>query len=200
MWIVIIPFVSFYGLAEGRRWINLIFNATPSSYVESLLGLLAEVNATLGGYIRGQLLDALCVGALSTLGLWLLGVKQFVLIGVITAVLNPIPFLAPAVGGCLAIFLGHASGLPVGNLLGIVVLFFTVRLVDDFIFIPFIVGHSVQLHPAVMLFSVLAGFEIGGLLGLIFAIPVAAVFKVTLSIVLRQRQKNILTSVNSVLS
>ena len=200
LWVVIIPFVSFYGLLEGPRWINTLFNVTPSSYVESLLGLLAEVNSTLGGYIRGQFLDALCVGAVSTLGLWILGVKQFVLIGVITGVLNPIPFLAPLVGASLALFLGHAQGLPASTLVGILFLFLLIRLLDDFIFIPFIVGHSVQLHPAMMLFAVLAGFEWGGLLGLLFAIPVAAVVKVALSIALHQRQKNIFTSINSVMS
>ncbi len=200
LWVVIIPFVSFYGLSEGPRWINTLFNVTPSAYVESLLGLLAEVNASLGGYIRGQLLDALCVGAVSTLGLWMLGVKQFILIGVITGVFNPVPFLAPLVGASLALFLGHAHGLPASTLVGIVLLFLLVRLLDDFIFTPFIVGHSVQLHPAMMLFSVLAGFEWGGLLGLLFAIPVAAVVKVALSIALHQRQKNILTSINSVIS
>lgn len=200
LWVVIIPFVSFYGLADGTRWIDTIFNLTPSTYVESLLGLLSEVNTTLGGYIRGQLLDALCVGTVSTIGLWVLGVKQFVLIGVITGVLNPIPFLAPFVGASLAVFLGQAYGLPVGTLVGIVLLFVSIRLLDDFVFIPFIVGHSVQLHPAVMLFAVLAGFECGGIIGLIFAIPVAAVIKVALSIALDQREKNILTSINSVIS
>jgi predicted PurR-regulated permease PerM len=200
MWIVIVPFVSFYGLSEGRHWINTLFNVTPSTYVESLLGLLAEVNATLGGYIRGQLLDALCVGIVSTVGLWILGVKQFVLIGVVTGLLNPIPFLAPIVGALLALFLGHAHGLPASTLVAIVVLFLSIRLLDDFVFIPFIVGHSVQLHPALMLFSVLAGFEWGGLLGVLFAIPTAAVIKVAFSIALHQRQKNILTSINSVIS
>jgi predicted PurR-regulated permease PerM len=198
-WIVIVPFVSFYGLSEGPRWINALFDATPSAYVESLLGLLAEVNATLGGYIRGQLLDALCVAVVSALGLWILGVKQFVLIAVITGVLNPVPLLAPLVGASLALFLGYAHGLPPSALVGILLLFGLVRLLDDFVFTPFIVGRSVQLHPAAMLFAVLAGFEAGGIVGLVFAVPVAAVVKVALSIALHQRQKNIMT-INSVMS
>jgi predicted PurR-regulated permease PerM len=199
-WIVIIPFVSFYALADGPRWINALFNMTPCTHVESLLGLFAEVNATLGGYIRGQLLDALCVGTVSAVGLWILGVKQFVLIGVITGVLNPIPFLAPVVGAALALFLGHAHGLAAGSLIGIVFLFVLLRLLDDFVFIPFIVGRSVQLHPVAMLFAVLAGFEFGGVIGLVFAIPVAAVVKVALSIAIDQREKNIFTSINNVIS
>ena len=200
LWIFIIPFVCYFALAQGKEWITLLFNWTPSDYVENLLGLLAEVNATLGGYIRGQIMDALCVGTLTMAGLWMLGFDQAVLLGVLAGFLNPVPFLAPIVAGGLTLLIAYFHGMGVSSLIGIVCLFGLVRLCDDFLFTPFIVGQSVRLHPVVMLFAILAGVEVGGFLGLVFAIPVAAVLKVIFSAVLNSRRQNLVLGPNHIVS
>jgi predicted PurR-regulated permease PerM len=192
LWIFIIPFVSFFALAQGRHWIDLLFEWTPSEYVESLLGMMAEVNATLGGYIRGQLLDAMCVGSLTIAGLWVLGINGAVLLGTLTGLFNVIPYMAPIVGGSLALLTGYFQGASASALYGIVLLYLGVRLLDDFIFLPFVVGSSVSLHPVLILFAILAGVHVGGFLGLVFAVPAAAVIKVVMSIVLRNRRERIL--------
>lgn len=192
MWIFIIPFVCYFALAQGKAWIKQLFDLTPSAYVENLLGLMAEVDATLGGYIRGQLLDALCVGTLTMAGLWFLGFDQSILIGLLVGFLNPVPFLAPIVGGSITLLMGYFQGMSASALIGIFILFVFVRLCDDFVFTPFIVGQSVQLHPVVMLFAILAGVEVGGFLGLVFAVPAAAVLKVILSAVVSDRRESAL--------
>ncbi len=192
MWILIVPFVCYFSLANGKDWVKSIFDLTPSEYVENLLGLISEINASLGGYIRGQLLDGLCVGTLTMAGLWLLGFDQSILIGVLVGFLNPVPFLAPLVGGSLTLLMGYFQGMAPSALFGIFCLFVLVRLCDDFIFTPFIVGQSVRLHPVAMLFAILAGVEVGGLLGLVFAVPAAAILKVIFSVVLSGRRDNVL--------
>ncbi len=178
LWVFIIPFVSFFGLSQSRRWIDALFARVPAQRVEGLLGFMAEVNAALGGYIRGQVLDALCVGLLTMAGLALLGFKGAAMVGVLTGVLNVIPFMAPVVGGAIALFAGYFQGLGFPALAGIVLLFAVIRLLDDFVFTPFVVGNSVRLHPVAMLFAILAGFHVAGVLGLVFAVPVAAIVKV----------------------
>jgi predicted PurR-regulated permease PerM len=200
LWVVILPFVCYFALAQGKEWMNELFNLTPSEYVENLLGLIAEINATLGGYIRGQLLDAMCVGVMTMFGLWILGFDQAVLMGVLVAILNPVPFLAPLVGGSLTLLAAYFQGMPMSSLIGIFCLFALVRLCDDFIFTPFIVGQSVKLHPVVMVFAILAGVEVGGFLGLVFAVPAAAVIKVILSIIVSNRRENLMLSQNHVVS
>jgi predicted PurR-regulated permease PerM len=192
MWILIVPFVCYFSLANGKDWLKNIFDWTPSIYVENLLGLMAEVNATLGGYIRGQLLDGLCVGTLTMAGLWMLGFDQSILIGILVGFLNPVPFLAPLVGGSITLLMGYFQGMGPTALFGIFCLFVLVRLCDDFIFTPFIVGQSVQLHPVAMLFAILAGVEVGGFLGLVFAVPAAAILKVVFSVVINGRRDNVL--------
>ena len=192
LWIVIIPFVSFFGLSHGKKWMDALFNLTPSRYVESLLGLLAEINVTLGAYIRGVMIESLCVGLLIILGLRFLGVKDAVLIGVTTALVNPIPFMAPVVGGALALLVAFFQFHSVSMLLAVIILVVGVRLVDDFVLIPYVVGRSVHLHPVVMLFAILAGVELGGFLGLIFAIPMTVILKVILSLLLQSRRERFL--------
>lgn len=189
LWVLIVPFVSFFGLSQGHKWIDMIFQLTPSEYVESLLGLLAEINATLGGYLRGLVLESLCVGVLTTLGLAALGVDGFVFLGVLTAFLNIVPFLAPVVGGAIAILMAIFQGAASSTLLGILILFLCVRLFDDFVLIPFVIGHSVQLHPLLMLFAILAGFEIGGIMGLLVAVPGTAILKVIATVLMRTREE-----------
>ena len=178
LWVFIIPFVSFFALSQSRRWIDVLFAWTPAHRVESLLGFMAEINAALGGYIRGQVLDAMCVGLLTMAGLGAFGFKGAVMLGVMTGFLNLVPFMAPIVGGAIAIVGGYFQGLSVASLVGIFLLFVLIRLIDDFVFMPFVVGGSVQLHPIVMLFAILAGFHVAGFLGLVFAVPAAAIAKV----------------------
>jgi predicted PurR-regulated permease PerM len=192
LWVFIIPFSCFFGLAQGQKWIDTLFEWTPSEHVESLLGLLAEINAKLGGYFRGILLESMCVGLLSMAGLGLFGVKGAVLLGCVTGLLNLVPFLAPVVGGSLALLVAYFQGASFSLLLGIFFLFLLVRLFDDFVLIPLIIGHHVQLHPLIILFAVLAGVEVGGFFGLIFAIPVTVIAKVVLGLLVRTREENLL--------
>ncbi|MCB4756997.1 MAG: AI-2E family transporter, partial [Elusimicrobia bacterium] len=192
LWIVIVPFVAFFGLSQGKNWIDFLFDWTPSNHVEGLLGLLAEINAKLGGYFRGVMVESMGVGLLTMAGLGLMDIQGAVLLGCLSGVLNVIPFLAPVVGGGIALLAAYFQGKALSVLLGIILLYAVVRLFDDVILVPFIIGPSVQLHPVVVVFAVLAGVEVGGFLGLIFAVPAAVVIKVFLSLILRQRRESIL--------
>ncbi len=198
LWALIVPFVSYFGLTQGRKWIDMIFQWTPSEYVESLLGLMAEINTALGGYVRGLVLESTCVGLITMGGLWMLGLDGFVFLGVITGILNIVPFMAPLVGGSLAILAGIFQGASSSVLFGIVALYVGTRILDDFALIPFVIGSNVQLHPILMLFAVLAGFEVGGILGLLFAIPVMAVVKVVFVVLLRSRQERVVLNADHV--
>jgi len=192
LWIFIIPLVSFFALGQGKRWINHLFQITPSQYVENLLGLLAEINATLGGYMRGLFLESTCVGFLTMAGLLIMDIKGAVLLGIMTGLLNVVPFLALVIGGVIAVIAGYVQTQSWAVALVILALFLGVRLVDDIFIIPIVIGGQVSLHPMVTLFAILAGLELGGFVGLVFAIPAAAVVKVVLTIFLRSKNENFL--------
>jgi len=192
LWIIVIPFMSFFALSHGKRWMDLIFDITPSEYVEGLLGIIAELNATLGGYVRGVIIESFCIGLLTIIGLLIMGVKGAVLIGFVTGLVNFVPFMAPLIGGGLALLTAYFQFKSLSVLFGIALLFISLRLFDDFVLIPFVVGSSVHLHPVVMVFAVLAGVELGGFLGLVFAIPVAVIIKVFLSVALQHRKEQLM--------
>jgi len=111
IWIILIPFVSFFALSHGKKWIDGIFALTPSEHVEGLLGIFAELNATLGAYVRGILLESMCVGFITMIGLAAMGVEGAVLIGLVTGCVNFIPFMAPWIGGGAGIKCGVLSKL-----------------------------------------------------------------------------------------
>jgi predicted PurR-regulated permease PerM len=167
---------------------DALFDWTPAQYVESLLGILADVDSTLGAYIRGQMIEGACVGAVTAAGLALFGFDGALLFGIATGAMNLVPMMAPIVGGALALLFGYFQGLSTSALIGIFFLFLLVRLLDDFVFIPFVLGHSVALHPVMILFAVLAGFEIGGFVGLVVAVPLTAVLKVVLGAIFGERR------------
>jgi len=193
-WFIVLPFVCYFALSHSKQWIDAFFDFTPSQYVENLLGLLAEINAALGSYLRGLLLESLCVGFLTMIGLALLGVKGAVLLGFITGILNLVPFLSIIVGGTIAMLVGYLQFNSMAAIVAIFLLYALVRVVDDFILIPLVMGRSVKLHPVVILFAVLAGLELGGFIGLVFAIPTAAVIKVILTVLLRDRKDQLMIS------
>ncbi len=191
MWIVIIPFVSFFALSQGKQWIDKLFDWTPSRHVESLLGLMAELNARLGDYLRGVMMESMIVGFVTMIGLYLLGVEGAVLYGLLTGFVNVVPFMGPLIGGSLAILAAIIQGKSAVILLGIFLLFVLVRLIDDFVLIPFIVGNSVKLHPLLILFSILVGVEWLGFIGLVFAVPITVVIKVILTLFLKSQRDNL---------
>jgi predicted PurR-regulated permease PerM len=194
VWIFVIPFVSFFALSQSQRWIDALFAWVPAQKVEGLLGFLAEINAALGGYVRGQALDAICVGLLTMGGLALLGFDGAVIVGGLTGFLNLVPFMAPLVGGSIALLAGYFQGLSFPVLVGIFLLFALVRLLDDFVLTPFVVGSSVRLHPVAVLFAVLAGFHVAGFLGLVFAVPIAAIVKVIAATALGDRRETLVVA------
>jgi predicted PurR-regulated permease PerM len=189
LWAFVIPFVGFFALAQGRAWIDTIFDWTPSEHVETMLGFIAELNARLGGYIRGVILESVCVGVITIIGLWLLGIDGAVLIGVITGIVNVVPFMAPVIGGTLAIAAGYFQGKAVAVLLSVLLLYILVRLFDDMVLVPFVVGSQVQLHPVAILLAVLTGIELAGVLGLLFAVPITVILKVVLGVFLRSQRE-----------
>lgn len=194
LWAFIVPFVCYFVLSQGRHWIDTLFNWTPSRYVESLLGLFAEVNATLGGYFRGVLVESGIVAVLTIAGLGLLDVNGAILIGFVTGLLNMVPFLAMSVGGFVALLAAYLQGASTSILFGVALLYIGIRVLDDVFIIPFVMRQNVRLHPVLTLFAILAGVEVGGFVGLVFAIPVAATVKVVFVILFRDKRGPVLAS------
>ena len=127
-------------------------------------------------FLRGQLLEACIVAALSVVALWIAGVNYFGIIGVISGICNLIPFVGPWIGAVVAVAVSLLGG---GYMTAIwaVVAMILVQQIDNHLLAPKIVGDSVGLHPVITMVVLLVGADIGGIVGMLLAVPVAATVK-----------------------
>lgn len=145
------------------------------------------INNTFSNYIRGQLLDACIVGILSAVALAIIGIDYAIVIGIISGICNMIPYVGPVVGTVLAAVMGLLSGQPI-MILWAVIAMIVVQQIDNNLIAPKIVGDSVGLHPVFTMLAILIGGNIGGLIGMLVAVPVTASIKILLS---RWYEKNV---------
>lgn len=127
-------------------------------------------------FLRGQLLEACIVAAMSVVALWIAGVNYFGIIGVIAGICNLIPFVGPWIGAIVAVLVSLLGG---GYLTAIwaVVAMIVVQQIDNHLLAPKIVGDSVGLHPVITMVVLIIGADIGGIAGMLLAVPVAATVK-----------------------
>lgn len=176
--LVVIPFIGFFLLKDGRRFRKGFIGLVPNRYFEFTLNVLRKADAQLGGYLRGQLLAALVVGLLSTLALWLIGVEYYFLIGLVAGLANMIPFLGPIIGASVALVVAAVTTGSFALTLPIVLAFVVIQLIDNVGTQPLVLSRNVEMHPLAILVVLLVAGEVFGLLGLLLAVPVAAVIKV----------------------
>jgi len=177
--------LSIYLIQDSEYFIDLwnkIFNLTfgKSKTGNKLKEILCTIDDTFYKYLRGQLLEACIVGVLSTIVLYFIGIDYALIIGIITGICNMIPYIGPVVGTVLAVIMALLSGQPITAIwatIGMIV----VQQVDNNLLAPKIVGDSVGLHPVFTMLAILIGGNVGGLIGMLIAVPVAASLKILLS-------------------
>ncbi len=175
---VVVPVIAFFLLRDGRRFRTAFIGLVPNRYFEFTLSALRRADAQLGGYLRGQLLAAGIVGLLATFALWLIGVEYYFIIGTVAGLANLIPFLGPLIGGAVAVAVSAATTGSFGQAVPIVVAFAVIQMIDNVGSQPLLLSRNVELHPLVILLVLLVAGEVFGILGLLLAVPAAAVLKV----------------------
>ncbi len=169
--------IAAYLVVDARQIGHTLLALVPPAYRHRVAGLAEPVLDRIGGYVRGQILSSLAVGAVLATGLGLLGVRYALLLGALAAVLNVVPFvgsLAAAVLGILAA-LNESLGLALATAL----LFWGTNLLEGKFLAPHFVGRATGLHPLVVLVALFAGAHLAGLIGALVSVPlVAAVWEV----------------------
>ncbi|MBN1622388.1 MAG: AI-2E family transporter [Endomicrobiales bacterium] len=181
---ILIPFVTFFLLLGGRDTVDRFFDIIPSRHVETVLGLISEADEILGKYIRGQITESAVVGILTIIGLLILNIDYAIIIGIVAGLLNMIPYAGPVVGAIPAILVGFLKYQSITMIIGIIIVFAIVQFIDNNVLKPLIVSKGVKLGPVAMIFSIMAGAKIYGILGMLIAIPMACIIKVTFGIIL----------------
>jgi predicted PurR-regulated permease PerM len=180
------PVLAFYLLVDLPGFKERARRLLPDQVRPEVVHVVSQVGRVVGGFVRGQLLVALIVGVLSSLGLALLGVPFWLLIGMIAGFLNVVPFIGPFAGGVLAALVSLVFK-DFSTALWSVVMFTAVQQFDNHVVSPNILKKRVQLNPVFILLALLLGGSIGGFFGLLVAVPMAAALRVVFGHVWRTR-------------
>lgn len=178
VWAIFILVVSFWLIKDAAEMIALLDRMIPSDYRAGVGELRTRVGDVWNSFFRGQLLLSLIVGAATGLVLWLVGVKNALLLGVLAGILEVIPTFGPIIaaipGVAVALFQG-STHLPMPNgwfAVLVVGLYVMIQQVESNFLAPRIIGASVKLHPLVVLVGAIGGATLGGILGAFLAAPV----------------------------
>lgn len=172
--VVITPIVAFYCLRDWNLILKTIDRWFPRPYEPILRQLFTDINATIGGFAKGQALVCLMVGIYYAIALTLVGLDFGAVVGILIGVMAFIPYIGAFVGCVLSIGIALAQftdWLSVGIVAGI---FIIGQALEAYLFIPYFVGNRIGLHPVWVLFALLAGGLLYGFLGILFALPVGA--------------------------
>ena len=184
--IVITPVVSFYILRDWKG-IKAFFESMVPAYFKKIVDeQVGEINTILSGFIRGQATVCLCLAVFYSIGLTLAGLDTGVVIGIITGTLSFIPYVGVWSGFIVSILLGAAQFSEPSHLLWIVAVFAIGQVLEGYILTPNLVGNKTRLHPVWIIFALLAGAYLFGFLGVLVAVPVAAVIGVLVRFSLKQ--------------
>jgi len=176
---------TFLMLRDAPRLLNFVQRQLPREHRGEILHVLRDTNAMLGRYIRGQLILVVLMSSVTTIALTVLGIPYSVLLGLLTGVLETIPFVGPITAGAIAclVALGHPNPFGWSQIayVSVVAIMYTIlRHAEDYLVIPTVIGRAVRLHPAIVIFSLLSGGALFGLLGIVLAVPVAATMRLVL--------------------
>lgn len=178
MFMIIVPLATFFLLKDTRAAKRAIVERVPNKLFEMALSLVWRTNQQLKSYIQGQLLTILIVGLSSVIGLRLINLKYYAVVGIGTGIINVIPYVGPLIALVASVLVALVTSGS-GQMVTLAILVcLAVQLIDN-VTKPFIMAKSVSMHPLTVMFVVLIGGKIFGALGMILAVPVASIIKVT---------------------
>ncbi len=177
--LAIVPFVTYFILADGHRSYHSLIERIPNRYFEMTLNVLEKIQTQLVGYLKGWILDSMIIGILSIVGLTILGVNYAFVIGLIAGIANLVPYLGPIIGATLAILVSLTQVGNFGMILPIVIMSVIIRLIDDLVVQPLCFARSVDMHPLTVILLLLIGSQMLGIGGMLLAIPLATIIKVS---------------------
>ncbi|MGO4550576.1 AI-2E family transporter [Lysobacter sp. 2RAF19] len=178
--IVLVPFLTFYFLRDWDLLKERVAALVPRDHIGTVTRLATESDAVLGAFLRGQFTVMLVLGVMYALGLWAVGLDLGLLIGLIAGLISFVPYLGPASGvvlGVIAALVQYGDWTHVALVLGV---FGVGQVIESYVLTPRLVGDKIGLHPVAVIFAIMAGGQLFGFLGVLLALPVAAVANVLL--------------------
>ena len=178
--LVIVPVAAFYLLRDWNIVVERIHAMVPRSIEPVVVRLARESDETLGGFLRGQISVMVLLGVIYGIGLSVVGVSVGPLIGMIAGLISFVPYMGAIVGVGMGVIAALVQGLDTVHVVFVLVVFAVGQLLEGYVLVPKLVGDKIGLHPVAVMFAILAGGELFGFIGVLLALPLAAVVMVML--------------------
>lgn len=174
--VLIIPFILFYMLLEGHRLPEGLMRYLPTRQRPEVRQVLRDMDHALSAYIQGVIIVSLSVGFMAYVGYTIIGIDYTLLLGVTAGITNVVPFFGPILGTFPGVLV--ALVLSPGKALQVVLMMFIIQQTESLLLSPRVFGRKIQAHPVAIILLVISAGRLGGLIGIILAIPTFAVVKV----------------------
>ena len=179
--VVLIPIIAFYFLLDWDRMLESLRRLIPRHYEKTTLGIVGECHNVLGAFVKGQFLVMFLLGVVYAVGLQLIGLEVGLIIGMVAGLASIIPYLGFGVGIIAAVIATlFQFGIDWTHLALVIIVFMIGQAIEGYILQPFLLGDKIGLSPVAVVFAVLAGAQLAGFLGMLIALPVAAIIVVLL--------------------
>ncbi|HEX9957418.1 MAG TPA: AI-2E family transporter [Fibrella sp.] len=176
--LILIPIYVFLLLYYRSMLLHFVVVLFPQRYADCVRDILGEVKTVVQSYMVGLLIETACVAALNSIGLMILGLQYTILLGIMAALLNMVPYIGGLVATFLTVLVTMSYQSDISVLLGVVGIFLLVQFIDNNILVPFIVASKVRINALVSIIGVLIGGALAGVSGMFLSIPAIAILKI----------------------
>jgi predicted PurR-regulated permease PerM len=174
--LIVVPVLAFYFLKDWPLLRDNFVAVFPAFAHKKTRVIVDEAGLVVSGYIRGQLLVSVAMGVLVFLGMLTLNVDYPLVLGLIAALTEAIPVIGPIIGAIPALLLAFLDSPTLA--LKVLVFYLVIHQLENNVLVPNIMKHTLELHPVAVIISLLIGAHLSGVIGMIVAVPVAAILKV----------------------
>lgn len=178
---LVIPFATFFFLKDGFKIRRDLMKLVPNKYFETTLSLIDKIETRLGYYFRSVLLQCTLVGVASWVALTIAGLNNAGTVSIIIGIANTIPYFGPIIGYLLSILVSIIETGDFSLVIPCVLAVMFAQILDNIVLQPLIFSKSADMHPVAILFIILIGAQTAGILGMLVAIPIATILKITIN-------------------
>lgn len=170
--VAVTPLLGFFLLKDDYLFIRHILSLVPNRYYELSVLLLKKIDEVAGKYLRAMMIEVLIVSTLASIVLTAIGISYGVLIGIFAGFMNVIPYFGPWMGAAFAILSVLITGKPLVYILYAGLGMYLVQVIDNNFIYPIVVGKNTNMHPLIILLTVMAGGFVFGIVGMLVSVPV----------------------------
>lgn len=174
----LIPIYTFLILLYRTHFILFLVKLFKKEYHAQLREILGQIKVSVQSYISGLIIEMIFVSILTGAGLYFIGIKYFLLLGILTGILNLIPYIGIIIAGALTIIASLTGTPDISIIIGIVIVNAVVQFIDNNILVPLIISSKVRINALVSLVGIIIGGALAGIAGMFLAIPILAILKI----------------------